>query len=161
MSSEDANQANVIVGKFDIGSAPAQTLIAALNAELSAVYPEAGATHFRLDPGEVADGRGAFLIASRARTPVGCGAIRQIDPQTGEIKRMYVTPERRGRGVGRALLAALETQARALRLSRLVLETGVRQSAAIALYQRAGFTVIAPFGEYTDSPLSICMAREL
>ncbi|MFO1512621.1 MAG: GNAT family N-acetyltransferase [Verrucomicrobiota bacterium] len=80
---------------------------------------------------------------------------------TGEIKRMYVVPEERGRGVGRAILNGLEAEARALRISRLVLETGVRQTAAQALYQRAGFARIAPFGEYVDSPLSLCLAKQL
>jgi GNAT superfamily N-acetyltransferase len=74
---------------------------------------------------------------------------------------MYVAPEERGRGVGRALLAALEAAARALGLSRLVLETGDRQREAIALYRRAGFRDIPPFGEYVGSPLSVCMGKEL
>ncbi len=66
----------------------------------------------------------------------------------------------RGRGVGRALLDALQAEARALGLRRLVLETGVRQSAAIALYRRCGFADVPAFGEYVASPLSICMAKE-
>jgi GNAT superfamily N-acetyltransferase len=74
---------------------------------------------------------------------------------------MYVSPEERGRGVGRALLAALEAEARALGVSRLVLETGIRQSRAIALYERAGFASIAPFGEYARSALSVCMGKDL
>ena len=114
-----------------------------------------------MDADEVALGRGAFLVATRERRPVGCGAVRRIEEQTGEIKRMYVTPEERGHGVGRALLAALEAEARALGLSRLVLETGVRQQEAIALYRRAGFLDAAPFGEYVSSPLSLCMAKDL
>jgi GNAT superfamily N-acetyltransferase len=72
---------------------------------------------------------------------------------------MYVSPEERGRGVGRALLEALESEALALGLSCLVLETGVRQSEATALYRRAGFREIPPFGEYLGSPLSLCMAK--
>src|SRR5262245_46031812 len=120
-------------------SAVARSLINALNVELSRRYPEPGATHFRLDAGEGAEGQGAFLVATREHRPVGCGAVRRIEARTGEIKRMYVTPEERGRGVGRALLAALEGEARALGLSRLVLETGVRQQEAVALYRRAGF----------------------
>jgi GNAT superfamily N-acetyltransferase len=92
---------------------------------------------------------------------VGCGAVRRIDTQTGELKRMYVAPQERGRGVGRAILSALEAEARKLHLIRLVLETGVRQSEAQVLYQRAGFSRTAPFGEYLDSPLSICMAKAI
>ena len=158
---EPADQNRVIVQRFDILSPPARTLIEALNAELSSRYPEEGACHFRLDAHEVADGQGAFLIAFQSGKPVGCGAVRRIEARTGELKRMFVVPEERGRGVGRAILNALESEAQALGVSRLMLETGVRQSEAIALYQRAGFSRIAPFGEYVDSPLSVCMAKEL
>jgi putative acetyltransferase len=74
---------------------------------------------------------------------------------------MYVVPGERGRGVGRALLAGLEAEAQALGLSRLVLETGSRLTGAVRLYERSGYSVIEPFGEYIGSPLSVCMAREL
>jgi hypothetical protein len=78
-------------------------LVAALNAELLARYPEPGATHFRLDPGEVAPGTGVFLVVRWSGRPVGCGALRclrdpvlmrELGPRVGEVKRMYVAPER-------------------------------------------------------------------
>jgi len=153
--------ADLVVERAAILSPVARALIGALNAELSSRYPEDGATHFRLDPDEVAPGRGAFLIATRAGKPLGCGAVRCLETETGEIKRMYVSPEARSHGVGRAVLAALETEARALGVARLVLETGVRQPEAIALYERAGFSRIPAFGEYVHSPLSVCMAKDL
>src|SRR5215510_6326071 len=159
--SEPADQTSVVVQRSDILSPPARILIAALNAELSRTYPEEGACHFRLDADEVADGRGAFLIAWRTGKPIGCGAIRRIEERTGELKRMYVTPQERGRGIGHTILRALEGEAQALGISRVVLETGVRQKEALALYERAGFLRIAPFGEYVTSPLSICMAKEI
>jgi putative acetyltransferase len=153
-------RSELIVERSDIRSANARALIGALNAELSSRYPEPGATHFRLDAEEVAEGRGAFLIAYRSGQPVGCGALRRIDARTGEIKRMYVSPEERGRGVGRVILETLEVEARGLGIARPVLETGARQPEAIALYERAGFSTIAPFGEYIASPLSVCMGKE-
>ena len=149
------------IQRADILSPTALALIQALNAELLGRYPEENANHVRLDAEEVAEGRGAFLIASRDGQAVGCGAIRRIEARTGEIKRMYVSPEERGRGCGRALLDALEVEAHALGLRRLVLETGVRQPDAIAVYERAGFSRIGPFGEYEDSPLSVFMAKDL
>jgi GNAT superfamily N-acetyltransferase len=156
-----SSAAPLIVSRCDILSPTARTLIESLNAELSATYPEQGACHFRLDADEVAEGRGAFMVATRLQKPIGCGAVRRIEPAMGELKRMYVAREERGRGVGHAILAALESEARKLHISRLVLETGIRQLQAIALYQRYGFSRIEPFGEYTTSPLSICYAKEL
>ena len=153
---------NLAITRAELESKSAQTLIAALNAELSALYPEPGANHFRLEPYEVAEGRGIFVIASRAGRPIGCGALRSIDRATGEIKRMFVIEDERGSGTGRAILETLEAEARALGFSRIVLETGIRQLAAIALYERAGFAHIPPYGEYVASAeTSVCMAKEL
>jgi putative acetyltransferase len=154
---------DVTIVRGSIGSDDAVRLIAALNAELSALYPEPGATHFRLDPEEVAPGRGAFVLAHAGGVPVGCGAVRRIDGSgDAELKRMYVDPSLRGRGIGRALLAALEAEARALGARRLVLETGIRQTAALALYRGAGFEEIPAFGEYVaSSGTSVCMAKPL
>jgi putative acetyltransferase len=161
MATRSADPGDVTVRRADILSAEALRLIDALNAELSKTYPEPGACHFRLDPDEVAPGQGAFVVAFQSDHPVGCGAVRKIDARTGELKRMYVRPESRGRGVGRRLVAALEAEARSLGLSRVVLETGIRQRQALALYERTGFARIPPFGEYVSSPVSICMAKDL
>ena len=138
-----------------------QQLIGALNAELDARYPEEGANHFRLDPEELVDGRGAFVVAYLDGQPVGCGAVRRIEPTVAEIKRMYVAPTARGRGVGRHVLRELEAEAQRLGATRLVLETGPRQPEALALYSRAGFVEIPNFGEYVGCELSVCMAKEL
>jgi putative acetyltransferase len=154
-------RSDLVVQRADIREPPAQRLIAALNAELSVIYPEQGANHFRLDAEEVDEGRGAFVIALSAGLPIGCGAVRRIGESRGELKRMYVAPLERGRGVGRLLLERLETEARRLGLSRLFLETGIRQAAAMALYERAGFRPADPFGDYVGSPLSVCMEKDL
>jgi GNAT superfamily N-acetyltransferase len=143
-------------------SAPVvRKLISALNAELEARYPEEGANFFRLEPEEVAEGRGAFLVAYLAGTPVGCGAVRTIEPGLAEIKRMYVDPTIRGRSVGRQIVDALEAQARQLGAKRIVLETGPRQPDAIAMYEHAGFDEIPLYGEYIGSLFSVCMAKNL
>lgn len=160
MANADDREA-VEVTRHDVTSTIALSLIAELNAELSDVYPEPGATHFRLDAEEVTGPRGAFFVLSIAGEPVGCGAIRRLDAVTAEIKRMYVRAERRNRGLGRRVLAELESHARGLGVNRLVLETGERQIHALALYTRAGFVPIPPFGEYVDSPLSLCMEKKL
>jgi len=92
---------------------------------------------------------------------VGCGGLRPLDPSHGEIKRMYVIPERRGTGVSTAILSALESEARDRGWSRLVLETGDQQPDAMRLYEREGYTRIPNFGYYADSPLSICYEKSL
>jgi GNAT superfamily N-acetyltransferase len=149
------------IQRADLYSAEAQNLILALNTELEKRYPEEGANFFRLDAEEVSIGRGGFFIASIDGDPVGCGAIRRLEPGVAEIKRMYVAPSARGRGVGRLILAALEAEAVHLGMHRILLETGPRQPEAIALYTRAGFTQIPLYGEYVDSNFSFCMAKEI
>lgn len=151
----------VVVRREDITSPTAASLITALNDELLQQYPEPGATHFRLGSDEVAEGRGAFLVAYVDGTPLGCGAVRYLAKGTAELKRMYVAPTARGTGIGRLLLTELEHEARALGVGRLVLETGIRQEAALALYRNAGFAVIPAYGDYTGSPTSICMGKDL
>lgn len=143
-------------------SARARELIAALNGELSAMYREPGANHFSLDPSETEPGRGAFFVAYLGGRAVGCGAVRLIDAGTAELKRMYVDPEIRGRGIGRRLVAGLEEEATALGARSLVLETGTRQAAALALYERCGFRRIPLYGEYARSPeTSICLGKSI
>ncbi len=144
-----------------LDSPAAQALIQALNRELDHRYPEEGANHFRLDPEEVAEGRGGFFIAWHSGQPAGCGAVRLLDAATVEVKRMYVCEALRGRGIATRLLARLVAEARQLGATRMVLETGERQFESVALYRRAGFVEIARYGEYVDSPLSLCMGRTL
>lgn len=152
----------ISIARAGLDDEVSRALIGALNEELSGVYTQPGATHFRLDPEEVSGERGAFLVVYCNGEPVGCGALRRLDAETGELKRMYVAPPARGRGLGRRLLDALETEARALGLRRLVLETGVRQEAALALYRATGFHPIPLYGEYVLSPdTSICLGKEL
>lgn len=142
----------------------AQALITSLNRELDERYPEEGANFFSLDPEEVSEGRGAFFVAYFGDEPVGCGAVRRIAPAIAEIKRMYVVPAARARGVGRQIVAQLESIARELGATQLVLETGVRQPEALAMYTRAGFTRIPLFGEYANTPhpeLTVCMGKYL
>lgn len=156
---------DIVVARADLGSEVALRLITALNAQILARYPEDGATHFELDLDEVKPGQGIFVIAWGGDRPVGCGAVRRLTESglddAGEVKRMYVVPEARGRRIGGLILDRLEAEARALGLKRLLLETGERQVEAVALYQRTGFTRIERFGQYVDSPLSVCMEKAL
>jgi GNAT superfamily N-acetyltransferase len=140
----------------------ATALCAALEAELVARYDNADAC---LSPHRVADytaTRGAFLVARLEGEPVGCGGLRPAELDgVGEVKRMYVVPRARGRGIGAQVLDRLTDSARELGYARLVLETGKPQPEAIALYDRAGWLRIPPYGRYRDSPLKVCFGREL
>jgi GNAT superfamily N-acetyltransferase len=161
MTQRIVDSTGVEIRRVDLLSPVAQQLILSLNAELEGRYPEEGANFFSLDVEEVAEGRGGFFVAYIADEPVGCGAVRCIEPGVAEIKRMYVAPSVRGRRVGRQILDTLEAEARRLGVTQLVLETGPRQPEAIALYSHAGFTEIPLFGEYIGSKFSVCMAKDL
>src|ERR1700716_1078104 len=129
-----------------IDSPDAQRLIAALDAGLAELYPPEQRFGPNLKAQHLADGRGTFLVARAHGRAVGCGAIRLTDSVTAEVKRMYVEPDQRGRGVGRAVLARLEAAATQLGAKRLVLETGTASPDAIALYRRGGVVKIALWG---------------
>jgi len=93
--------------------------------------------------------------------PVGCGAFKAYDMDKVEIKRMFVKPEHRGKGIGLDILKHLEQWAAELNYKGTVLETGKRQPEAIALYQKAGYTIIKNFGQYENVANSVCMAKEI
>lgn len=94
---------------------------------------------------------------------LGCGALKQLTPDHGEIKSMRTDPAALGRGVGAALLAHIIAEAQARGYRRLSLETGSSDAfdAAHRLYLRHGFGYCGPFGDYTDDPFSRFMTRAL
>lgn len=143
-----------------------EALRTAQQAEVSARY---GVPDSEPGPKPTAADIAVFLVAfdepggseAGAEIAVGCGGLRALDDAHGEIKRMYVVPERRGTGVATAILTALEGEARGRGWTRLVLETGDRQPDAVRLYEREGYTRIPNFGYYAESPLSICYEKKL
>jgi putative acetyltransferase len=143
-----------------LDSPVAQRLIAELNAELSRDYPPAQRFH-SLAADEVAEGAGAFLVVWLDGAPAGCGAVRMLSPGVAELKRMYVVPTARGRGLSRAVLSTLEDNAAALGAVRVVLETGDKAFAALGLYESAGYARIPCFAAYAASPTSICFEKNL
>ncbi|QNS05720.1 GNAT family N-acetyltransferase [Streptomyces xanthii] len=122
-----------------------------------------------LDPTMFHAPRGLYLIAYDAQgTPLATGGWRTQDANEeayadgdAELKRMYVTPEARGLGLARRILAALEADARAAGRTRMVLETGTKQPEAIALYTSSGYLPCAKFGHYRFDELSRCFAKPL
>jgi len=139
----------------------ARALIAELDAELSALYPPE-ANFFELDEAEVSGDKGVFLVARVDGEALGCGAFRRIDAVSAEVKRMYVRPGGRGKGIGRAMLRELESQARSLGIRRMLLETGTRQAEALLLYERGGYVRVPQFGRYVGAPSSsLCFGKDL
>jgi GNAT superfamily N-acetyltransferase len=121
-----------------------------------------------LDPVMFDPPRGSFYIGYLDGVPVVSGAWRLRDDvhafgtrDVAEVKRMYVVARYRGRGLARAILAHLETTAREVGVEVVVLETGLAQPEAIALYESSGYTPVPKFGYYRDSPLSRCFGKRL
>ncbi len=101
------------------------------------------------------------LLVFENETAVGCGAIKEFDAQTMEIKRMYVAPNYRGKGIASKVLNALEKWAAELGFSTCILETGTRQSSAIRLYQKSGYNQIPNYGQYAHAENSLCFEKKL
>ncbi|HEY0902291.1 MAG TPA: GNAT family N-acetyltransferase [Marmoricola sp.] len=121
-----------------------------------------------LEPAYFEPPQGAFFVGYLADRPVATGAWRRrhdvaVDgvAETAEIKRMYVAASARRRGLARAMLAHLERTAAAAGARAMVLETGLAQPEALALYAASGYSEIPGFGFHKDSPLSRCLARLL
>lgn len=134
-------------------------LIDALDAYQGALYPPESNYHL-----SVAALKQANVLFSVVRddngTAQGCGAVVLLDGY-GEIKRMYVSPGHRGRGVARVIIAFLEQEARNCDCAVLRLETGVHQAEAIRLYVRAGYARRGRYGDYPEDPLSVFMEKQI
>ncbi|HEX2013295.1 MAG TPA: GNAT family N-acetyltransferase [Roseateles sp.] len=137
-----------------------RALIEALDAFQRALYP--AASNHLLDPDALLRPDIRFLVVRDAsrRVVLGCGAIR-LREDCAELKRMMVRPEARGRGLGQALVGALEVEAVMAGRPLLRLETGVRQRPAIRLYERTGFRRCGPFADYRPDPFSVYMEKLL
>ena len=128
-----------------------QLLTGAQQVELRARYDGAGEPG---TPPSAADVSVVLVAREPDGTVLGCGALRHLGDDVAELKRMYVVPEARGRGVSKAVLAGLEEAAAERGWSTLRLETGPRQPEAIGLYERAGYRPIAAFGAYVGAAIA-------
>ena len=151
---------SVTISAEPFGSPESRRLILALDDYLTGLYPPED-NFLDVAADELTDRRGTFLIARKDSVAVGCGAVRRISSTTAEVKRMFVVPSARERGIGGNILADLEAWAIAAEMTRIVLETGDRQDAAICLYERCGFVAIPCFGKYADSKSSRCFEKIL
>jgi ribosomal protein S18 acetylase RimI-like enzyme len=140
-------------------SPDAQPLIEELEAHLASRYPRESRHGFSVE--KLLRERVAFFVSRADGQPAGCGGVMIVGREYAEIKRMYVRPAFRGRGLGRLMLEHLVAHARAHGLRVVRLETGIHQREAIALYESGGFRRIGPFGPYTDDPLSRCYEKTI
>ena len=101
------------------------------------------------------------VIAFDGNEPAGCGAMKEYDAQTMEIKRMFVRPALRGKGIARKVLEELHQWAASLGYTRCILETGQKMPEAIALYTKSQYRVIPNYGQYEGIASSICFERML
>ena len=105
---------------------------------------------------------GVFLVVrDDDGSAVACGGVARFDDERGELKRMFVVPEARGRGLGRRLLVELEAEAQRLGYHALVLETGDRQPEAVGLYESSGYERIPCYPPYDSRALSLCFEKRL
>ena len=101
------------------------------------------------------------VVAYENDSPVGCGAIKEYQPDTMEIKRMYTTPDRRGKGIASQVLRELETWASELSYTKCILETGKAQPEAIGLYKKSGYQIIPNYGQYAGIENSLCFEKDV
>ena len=137
----------------------AMALIDELETHLASLYPRESRHGYSVAK-LIAEGVAFFLVRAGG-APAGCGGIQIYGGEYGELKRMYVRPQFRGQGLGRAMLDHLTEYARSRGIGLLRLETGIHQHEAIGLYERAGFRSVPPFGHYTIDPLSRCYEKRL
>lgn len=134
-------------------------LIAALDAYQDSLYPPE--SRHALDLDALKQANVLFAVARDGGLgAVGCGAL-VLHPEFGELKRMYVAPRSRGRGVAKRLIALLESKAAESGCRLLKLETGPYQPEALAFYTRLGYERCGPFAGYADDPLSVFMQKHV
>jgi N-acetylglutamate synthase-like GNAT family acetyltransferase len=92
---------------------------------------------------------------------IGCGAFKEFDSESVEMKRVFIKPENRGQGFSKIIMNELEKTAKSKGYKYAVLETGIKQHEAIGLYTKLGYSVTENFGPYVGMETSVCMRKEL
>jgi GNAT superfamily N-acetyltransferase len=149
----------LVIEDVAFDSALAEALVDEVQEEYVARY--GGQDQTAVDKAQFAPPYGAFFVATVDGEPIGCGGLRRHEDGVVEVKRMFVRSAHRRRGHARALLRALEDRARSSGYRSVVLETGLAQPEAIALYVSEGYQAIDGFGHYKDSPISRSFVKQL
>jgi putative acetyltransferase len=140
-------------------SPDAVQLIAELDDTLAPLYAVESRHGFSVEK-LLRDGVVFFVLRVEGKA-AGCGGVLLVGEEYAEVKRMYTRPEYRGLGLGKRILSHLEAYTRQRGITVLRLETGIHQTAAIALYEGLGFQRTPPFGPYRDDPVSLCYEKRL
>ena len=149
---------DVRILKTDSSNKDFIALVAALDAELA---ERDGADHAFYDQFNKIDKIKNVVVLFKDEIAIACGAIKQFEKNSMEVKRMYALPDYRGRGVASKLLVELENWAHKLGYEKCVLETGKRQPEAIALYKKNGYRTISNYGQYIGIENSFCFEKVL
>ena len=151
---------SITISEVAADSADAVKLIGELDDHLMAhPYPPQSRHAFSVE--KLLREQVVFFLTRYEGQLAGCGGIKIFDGDYGEVKRMYVRPEFRGKGLGKAMLRWLSEYAQARKLGILRLETGIYEVEAIGLYTGFGFERRAPFGEYVEDPLSVYLEKRI
>lgn len=152
---------SVTIKEVDPQGIDALALLRLAAIEARTLYPGLHAPDDPWPVNEPTPPRGVYLVAFINGKPIGMGAHRPLDAATSEVRRLYVCPEVRGKGVAERLLGHLEAHAKCQGFTHFRLETGPRQLAAMRLYEKCGFVRIPAFGPYLNDPVSICFEKDL
>ena len=120
-----------------------------------------GTAQLEYQPYNIIENLQTVVIANTENSPVGCGCFKKLETDTVEVKRMYVMPEKRGKGIGTLLMKELEKWAGESGFEFIVLETGSGQPEALHLYKKQGYSIIPNYGQYSGMKESICMKKNL
>lgn len=144
--------------RTDSGSQDFKALVQKLDAELAQIDGEEHGFYAQYNTLDAIKHAVVLYIDAE---PVSCGAIKEFSKGVMEVKRMYTLPAHRGKAFATHILRELEAWAAALGGEKCILETGVRQPSAIALYQKAGYRIVPNYGQYAGVENSVCFEKDL
>lgn len=144
--------------KTNSDSSDFRSLVVALDADLQARYGEQQSFFAQFNK---LDHIHHVIVAYENTQPIGCGAFKEYELGVAEIKRMYVKPELRGKGIAAEILRSLERWAKDEGFKTCILETAIKQPEAIRLYEKCGYNRIPNYGQYIGVEISLCMQKDI
>lgn len=148
----------MMIVQIDPHTSDALKMMEELSETLKEITGNSGKSSFNAS--DISDPRAMFVLAySDEEKPIGCGAMRPIDENTAEVKRMYA--KSKAKGVGTKILCYLEEQAQKLGYTKLCLETRLVNEKAVTFYEKRGYHRIPNYGKYADRPEAVCFEKML